>query len=413
MIIDSLKKDLNHILISTGLKETYIARMLKQAGEYFHDSNRKRVLYTYKILKDDPLYSLSMLESGLKSNSMGEFNTERKKIIERLFKAYEKAKNEQNRVEVPYQVNGIWEDILKQSSSDFVEAFQNRDHEAADKILSNFHRDKISSGLSNIHKYFNSRLYKMDFINVTIANYRLWENLKKKNSNLESVPSIGNPFGYIIDEKLTNPNAIRFNYYTDRIETLLDGIDNTVVVEIGGGYGGLGYFLSKRGFRYIDFDIPEICLIESYFLLNAFPDKDIKLYGEYDIKSLNIRERAENHFDILVMPNFEFQNLPDLSVDLIFNCYGLTEMSELTIKEYYRQIERTCRRYFFHVNHENESDPISIKGQIIPHYNLSNIEISKSIFKNIYRIPEMLGTNYELIPSEHKKNYEYLYERRN
>ena len=38
--------------------------------------------------------------------------------------------------------------------------------------------------------------------------------------------------------------------------------------------------LVKVDLKYVNFDIPEVCVLVSYFLLSAFPDKNIRLYGE-------------------------------------------------------------------------------------------------------------------------------------
>ncbi|RLI99458.1 MAG: hypothetical protein DRP08_07150 [Candidatus Aenigmatarchaeota archaeon] len=399
----------NNILIKLGIEDKSIVKTFKLFVSRYSDVIK--VLYHYKMLKHDPLYSFHMLESGLKDNPMGEFNGERRNIIERIFKAYEKAKKDQESVVFPYQVHGLWESILKRSFYDFMKAFHNRDYKAADRILSNFFRDKISLGLCDRYENLNLKLHKIDFINVVVAKYRLWEEFKREETNLEPLPPVGNPFGYIIEGKLTNPDALRHIYYADRIEALLDDVKDPIIAEIGGGFGGLAYFISKRGFKYIDFDIPEVCIIASYYLLNALPEKNIKLYEEYDIR--NIRNGVDQ-YDILIMPNFEIQKLPELSVDMFFNSYSFTEMDEWTVCEYYRQIERTCRKYFLHVNNEDDSVFISSEGKEI-RYNIKGIELSKEIFKLIYRIPEMLepfDTRYELIPCVCSKNYEYLYERR-
>jgi len=44
---------------------------------------------------------------------------------------------------------------------------------------SNFQRDKISLVLSDRYESLNSKIHKMDFINVVVGKYRLWENFSK------------------------------------------------------------------------------------------------------------------------------------------------------------------------------------------------------------------------------------------
>jgi hypothetical protein len=121
-----------------------------------------------------------------------------------------------------------------------------------------------------------------------------------------------------------------------------------VVAEIGGGFGGFAYFLlSPPGrYRYVDFDLPEILLVQQYYLLSAFPEKKFLLYGEQQIEF----GRALESNDVMLMPNFELPNLPDDSVDFFINTGSLSEMDYATVEEYVAQIARTCRLYFFHDN---------------------------------------------------------------
>jgi len=109
------------------------------------------------------------------------------------------------------------------------------------------------------------------------------------------------------------------------------------------------YFLMKRMNRpvYIDFDLPENLLVESYFLSMAFPEKRILYYRGSD-QAITRQTLAD--YDIILMPNFMLPALEDQSVDLFINTISFSEMEYATIAEYLKQIERTCRKYFYHEN---------------------------------------------------------------
>ena len=152
-----------------------------------------------------------------------------------------------------------------------------------------------------------------------------------------------------------------------------------MVAEIGGGFGGCAYFLlsGRDPCRYVNFDLPEILMIEQYYLMSAFPEKKFLLYGEHQIDF----RRALQSYDVILAPNFELPNLPDDSVDFFINTGSLSEMDYATVKEYIDQIARTCRLYFFHDN-SDRAVPKSGGHTEVPS---SQFPISERSFKRIYK----------------------------
>jgi len=183
-----------------------------------------------------------------------------------------------------------------------------------------------------------------------------------------------------------------------------------VIVEIGGGFGGLAYHLFKDyniKYTYVGFDIPEICIIAQYFLIANFPDKKFLFYSDLKLKEVNI-----NEYDIIIMPNYEIKNLPDKCCDLVFNSHSMTEMNSSTVKEYLLQISRINKKYFLHANHElgyEYNSPSGGKKNVID-LNKSEFELNKNEYKILYKFPELLmNTYYENYMTN--TYFEYLYER--
>jgi hypothetical protein len=58
-----------------------------------------------------------------------------------------------------------------------------------------------------------------------------------------------------------------------------------IVVELGGGFGGLAYYLIRDNpqVTYLDFDLPEATALASYYLMRSLPSLSIQLYGEVDL----------------------------------------------------------------------------------------------------------------------------------
>ena len=151
-----------------------------------------------------------------------------------------------------------------------------------------------------------------------------------------------------------------------------------VAAEIGGGFGGFAYFLLSAMERchYINFDLPEILLMEQYYLMSAFPKKKFLLYGEDQVEF----RCALESYDVILMPNFELPKLPDASVDFFINTGSLSEMEYDTIEGYIRQIARTCRLYFFHDN----SDQAVLNGRHVE-VPASHFPIPEETFRKIYK----------------------------
>lgn len=121
-----------------------------------------------------------------------------------------------------------------------------------------------------------------------------------------------------------------------------------VLAEIGGGYGALGYYaLLTPGVHYVDFDLPEVLLVASYWLCGALPKKRIMLFGESDTKAVLTNLEC---YDAVLFPNFCLRELPDDSVDVFLNTRSLSEMASETIEEYLRHVSRCCTHYFLHEN---------------------------------------------------------------
>ena len=74
------------------------------------------------------------------------------------------------------------------------------------------------------------------------------------------------------------------------------------------------HYASGNIAKYVCVDLPEVASLCTYFLLSAFPDRRIRLYGEGDVAT-----GADEAYDIAVFPHFTTPMLADDSVDLFHN----------------------------------------------------------------------------------------------
>lgn len=278
--------------------------------------------------------SLAFLEKGLGDRPIKSDPN----IITRVGTAYLKAK------QTNYSITGMWEPIISEDMG-IIDKSSN-----ISQALENFFRNGCSNGLVTHDTFKNlskaNKISKKDLIITMLNDIKLWRELVEgaEVSQLKT-PAIGNPWGYFLNNILVIPDSARHHYYSYRVKNILSNFKNPVIAEIGGGYGGFAYHLLKdSNFHYINFDIPEIVLISSYYLLSAFPEKKFLLFGEAD-GGFDFEK-----YDVILMPHFEASKLKNDSIDLFINSNSLAEMSEKTVIDYIANICRSTKKYFYHIN---------------------------------------------------------------
>jgi putative sugar O-methyltransferase len=331
--------------------------------------------------------------------------TEDPEIINRIIKSYNKAKHVQKNLPEAYQVGNEWLPIYDQYMGEIMNALSTENTSEVNKIYENFMRHNCSVGLHGLpvdmkRAYFsneistiNRQLYTLDLVH----RISLWRTLLGNSYSIDvlKMPNYGNAYGFETNNHFIRTGAEYLHYYSVRIGSLLkETSEDKIVVELGGGYGGLGYFLNRDidNLTYIDFDLPENMALTSYFLLNCFPQKKILLFGEEEFTEEIIKK-----YDIIVLPSFELKKLPTKKINLAFNSYSLAEMSEQTINEYIPELCRSVRDYILHVNHTKHCSSLTADEFGIPltEYNL--------ISKTKARWNE--GRNFDM------DEFEYLYKR--
>ncbi|MBL7703551.1 MAG: putative sugar O-methyltransferase [Ferruginibacter sp.] len=327
-------------------------------------------------------------------------------IFIRIINAYQKTIAEKIDREDIFTVTNEWKYIYRYYMQDIMPVLQSGDIPALRKAYSNFMREKCSTGLHGLaidmHSNFFAkpvpgRLHSKMYLNDSNYRFDLWKSSFGNNGQVKALymPEYGNSYGYYKDDNYIRTGAEYLHYYASSIKNLLSesGNNRKTIMEIGGGYGGLAYFLNKNieKLTYVDFDLPENMALTSYYLMCCFPQKKIMLYGEDTLDNID-------NYDIVVLPNFCIDSIKENSADLIFNSYSLAEMAPATIQYYVARIKAISKKYIFHVNHTNKSTSI----------NADNFGFdADSEFLLIYRAKAMwnMYRNYRC------DEYEYLYKK--
>lgn len=283
-------------------------------------------------------------------------------IIKRIITAYQKAKARQPSTGAAFNVSNEWLFIYERDLGPVMKALADGDVERVQKMYRNFFRDPCSTGLAGlpieIPNLFGGGPIKQKYREYIMCDvlhrYSLWQTRteQKYPAAALSAPIVGNPYGYIVDGVFVRACGDYQHYYAHAIGELLASCPNHVVVEIGGGFGGLAFYLLRDHPKvsYVDFDLPEATALASYYLMKSLPDVPIRLYGEAELTSALLEGPG-----LTMMPSFEIVNMPARSTAVSFNSYSLAEMSPSTVHVYLDEIARITQGYFLHVNHNRNA----------------------------------------------------------
>jgi putative sugar O-methyltransferase len=309
----------------------------------------------------DPRYDLESVTAGFATRQDNQ-NIDAA-VLERICSAYIAAVKQQPSAPHTYRASGWWEQVRQGSLGPVMHALLNRDIAALRRMYVNFFRDACSTGLIGV-PYGVSRAS----FSITNAQRRLYliETLYRLDYWMDQThgrfllrdlagPGIGNPFGVLMDGTLVEAGAEYRHYCAQRVCGQLDG-GTDVVAEIGGGFGGMAYYLlrDRAGVTYLDFDVPESLALASYYLMTAFPELRFLLYGEE-----TPTEEAIAGADVVLMPVFDLATMPAGSVDITFSSHAVSDISPEAMVEYLRHIARITRRELLCIGNNHSGRALS------------------------------------------------------
>ena len=327
--------------------------------------------------------------------------------LRRIVAAYKESKKAQSQAGLPFQIRGLWSEWISINFRPLIDALDAGDISILSVLFENFHREQFTIGMGGYDFFVRYRtLIGGLYLRYAWSMYR--NKLLSLGFDLRKIrfPLVGNPTGVMLNGNVVSIESLRYAYHAVEMCELLRDIPMAVVAEIGGGYGGQAHQTSEMNngmvSKYLVFDIPEVAAISSYFLLSAFPDKNIRLFGEGPISTA-----FGEKYEIAVLPHFVIGQLADSSVDLFYNSCSFSEMDAISAKEYLSIIERVCRRYFLHDNHDTVLKFRNHDGSTSVNVVGSELLPNSVLFKRIFKKPRVHG-----LPEDRSFiHFEYLYER--
>ncbi|MGA8272583.1 MAG: putative sugar O-methyltransferase [Candidatus Sulfotelmatobacter sp.] len=283
-------------------------------------------------------------------------------ILRRIINSYKRAKAAQKHAGEAFNVSNEWLPIYERKLGPVMRALFSEDLVELQRMYRNLFRDPCSTGLAGlpikIPNLFSGGAIQHEFREYILCEvlhrHELWKSRtgNKYTAAVLAAPIVGNPYGPTLDGVFLRPGSDYHHYYAHAIAELMGSRDQKLVVELGGGFGGLAYYLARDNpqVTYVDFDLPEAMALASYYLMRSLPGVSIYLYGEVELSEQTLATPG-----CIMMPSFEIKNMPSKSVAVSFNSYSLAEMSPTTIHLYLDEITRITNGYFLHVNHNRSA----------------------------------------------------------
>lgn len=258
-----------------------------------------------------------------------------------------------------------WEEIRQRSLQPVMDALLTRDIAALRAMYRNFFRNPCSTGLIGVpygmtSAYFGPTIkdvHRRYYLSEALHHVEYWSAQTSGRFALRELaaPEIGNPFGVVTEGTLVEAGAPYRHYCAHRICSLLDSEAGTVA-ELGGGFGGMAYYLlrDRPATRYLDFDVPESIALTSYYLMKAFPRLTFLLYGEEEITK-GMLTRA----DVVLLPLFELARIPPANVAVTFSSHSMSDIPSDRLPDYLNNIARITRKYFLYTGVDCGKESIS------------------------------------------------------
>ena len=161
-------------------------------------------------------------------------------------------------------------------------------------------------------------------------------------------PRFGDPRGIVFGGRFIARETCSHLYTAHRIQEIV-GRERFAaplqILEIGGGYGGACYWVRKvlgdRVARYSIVDLPEVALVQAYFL------------GSVDPSSLVLSGEAREHISspIELVPFFNLEQV-NFKPNLLFNQDSMPEMPQSEVERYVRWGSENLNGLFLSFNQE-------------------------------------------------------------
>jgi hypothetical protein len=236
--------------------------------------------------------------------------------------------------------DGEWNWINDKYRSDYLQSIYTKDFVLLKEFLLNPLSAQVAYGIITPIEPHNSQV---DFGSNFEADLELYKKIYGLSSleDLKHDELLHHPWSKQTEIFRTYPDSPRHAHFARQIIEISDTAK--IGVEIGGGYGGMIYFLFKFGFKskIINCDLLETLLIAYVFLsLNGVSVELCLTHGQF-LDAINKGAHV-----ILITPNI-FDSLSSISeIEFVFNSRSFSEMSASQSSYYLGEVSNTLKPTF-------------------------------------------------------------------
>ena len=312
-----------------------------------------------------------------------------------------------------FEKKDLWDTIV--SDDDHLKIFNyclNRDKINFKNIISKSNKTNLMKGFLNYYSYNDLNSSKKNrnkeatqFLDklISLAEYRklipvfnpeqgkwlvsdlkftdiLKDVFKYKNKNIKPFQSPNFTYGLNNESDFYCLKDLKSLYTAFKINELSKIYEFKQISEIGSGLGYLPYYSSKLNYlNYHVYDLPNILILQAYFLMISLGEEQIHLYGE----------TKNNNNKISLLPYWEIFNENENKI-LWISQDSIPEIDINLSKKFTDKISKCSSSYFLSINQESKN--INVAGTIQePVYSIIN---NKENFKLLNRSRDFLRKGY-------------------
>lgn len=247
-----------------------------------------------------------------------------------------------------YLAGADWARILQSTWINFDKFARMNNIEECASFLENFFRSRVIEGFwgETVEGLMEKRRIEL-FRDQLLAWIEISDDFEFHKL---AFPEIGNPWGFDINQVFAIEPSMEYVFYAQQIAKLTTGIANPKILEIGGGFGGLAFYLKKiaPNVKYFGMDVTENLVLQKYFLTSAFGPGKVKLIkNKQEFCYIN---QFQSDTTTTLLPNRLIEEFEDNYFDIVVNFRSFAEMPSSSLSNYLKQSSRISKRFIYHEN---------------------------------------------------------------
>ena len=177
---------------------------------------------------------------------------------------------------IPKETDGTgeWEWLQKRKQNNFIDALYKRKIDVVSEYLTNMFRNESTYGYLS-PSFLDTASTPESVKSDILCNIDSCFEFSDITDVVNLTSDYGNPYGLKIGERFVLPDTPRHFYYSYNISKLLENVIAPVLIEIGGGYGGLCLQNWKRfggNCTIVNMDLfPALIVTYFYLIKNGIP----------------------------------------------------------------------------------------------------------------------------------------------